>query len=227
MASLSSTTIIKDLLNNIESGIVSAILIFMMFSTWLFKDRLAIWLDMTLGIKTAKIKGKIAELENHDVFITCDRAKQDVKMIDFYTDGCYDLKKKNLCSSFTAYKTDTCKERISKLTQMELYKKPKQSLKKFLLEEQSDIHREYIELIRADWKNRGMNNEEIDLIINMFESTRIDAIKMFESRIDSIFGNSYYSNNFHRLLAVFEMWAGGIELLPRDMKITFEYVGKL
>lgn len=220
-------TIVKELAGNIESGLISAVLIFSIYSTWIFKDRIAIWLDMTLGIKTARLKNRIKELENHDVFITCDRAKKNVKLLEFYSDGSFDLKKKNLCVSFTSHKTDTCRDRIMKLTEMDIYRKPKESLKKFLLEEQADIHREYIESIRRDWSNRGMDSEEVELIIQTFESTRNDVIVSFEHRINSIFGNTYYDSNFHRILAVFEMWAGGIDLLPRDMKMTFEYVGSL
>ena len=219
--------IIKDLVDNIESGVVSAILIFSMFSTWMFKERLSIWLDMTLGIKTARIKGKIKELENHDVFITCDRAKKNVGLLDFYSNGNYDVYKKNLCLSFASHKADTCKSRIMNLTKLDIYKKPKESLKKFLLEEQADIHREYVENIRKDWSNRGVDSTTIDIIISTFESTRNDVIVSFEHRINSIFGNSYYSSNFHRLLAVFEMWASGIDLLSRDIKLTFEYVGEI
>ena len=43
-----------------------------------------------------------------------------------------------------------------------------------------------------------------------------------ENRIDGIFASSYHKNNFEKILACYEMYAMGIDLLAKDMLTTFE-----
>ena len=95
-------------------------------------------------------------------------------------------------------------------------------LKRIILEEQNLMHEEYIRAIIKDWSYKGISQTDIDYIIQLFEKFRYDVVVSFEHRINSIFGNSYNETNFGLMLAVFEMWAMGIDLLPRDMQTTFE-----
>jgi hypothetical protein len=98
----------------------------------------------------------------------------------------------------------------------------KDKLKLFVLDEQRFMHEEYINSIIKEWKLKGIQSEDIDYIVRLFEKFRYDVVVSFEHRINSIFGNSYNDTNFSLMLAVFEMWAMGIDLLPRDMQTTFE-----
>jgi hypothetical protein len=98
----------------------------------------------------------------------------------------------------------------------------KNKLKLFVLDEQRLMHEEYINSIIKEWKLKGIQSEDIDYIVRLFEKFRYDVVVSFEHRINSIFGNSYNDTNFSLMLAVFEMWAMGIDLLPRDMQTTFE-----
>jgi hypothetical protein len=98
----------------------------------------------------------------------------------------------------------------------------KDKLKLFVLDEQRLMHEEYINCIIKEWKLKGIQSEDIDYIVRLFEKFRYDVVVSFEHRINSIFGNSYNDTNFSLILAVFEMWAMGIDLLPRDMQTTFE-----
>jgi len=98
----------------------------------------------------------------------------------------------------------------------------KDKLKLFVLDEQRFMHEEYINSIIKEWKLKGIESEDIDYIVRLFEKFRYDVVVSFEHRINSIFGNSYNDTNFSLMLAVFEMWAMGIDLLPRDMQTTFE-----
>ena len=95
-------------------------------------------------------------------------------------------------------------------------------LKKFILLEQGDMHREYIKAIRIEWDLKGVSPQDVDYVIHLFEKFRYDVIVSFEHRINSIFGSTYNKDNFALMLAVLEMWAMGIDLLPRDMSTTFE-----
>ena len=98
----------------------------------------------------------------------------------------------------------------------------KDKLKGFIIESQMQMHSNYIKDIRLHWENKNIKQVDIDYVLRLFDSFRYDVIKSFDHRVTSIFGASYYDNNFSILLAVFDMWAMGIDLLPRDMQTTFE-----
>ena len=84
------------------------------------------------------------------------------------------------------------------------------------------MHENYIRDIRSHWSSKNIISEDIDYVLRLFDSFRYDVIKAFEHRITSIFGTGYYDSNFKILLAIYDMWAMGIDLLPRDMQTTFE-----
>jgi hypothetical protein len=48
------------------------------------------------------------------------------------------------------------------------------------------------------------------------------VVSSFDHRIAATFGSGFNRTNFDIMLEVFSMWAMGIDLLPRDMQITFE-----
>ncbi len=168
-------------------------------------------------------KKKVNELSNHDVFNTLVRVKNEVANMKFYTHGQYDKVKSKMCLDFTKYKTEVCGSRMkSLLNTRNIDKINKDKLKRIILEEQNLMHEEYIRAIIKDWSYKGISQTDIDYIIQLFEKFRYDVVVSFEHRINSIFGNSYNETNFGLMLAVFEMWAMGIDLLPRDMQTTFE-----
>ena len=96
------------------------------------------------------------------------------------------------------------------------------ALRRLIFKEQMQMHEDYIKSIRIDWDIRGVDKEDIDYVVYLFEKFRYDVIVSFENRINSIFSNTYNTNNFEVMLAILEMWAMGIDLLPRDMQTTFE-----
>jgi hypothetical protein len=84
------------------------------------------------------------------------------------------------------------------------------------------MHENYIDDIRRIWITRKIDPNDVDYIIALFEKFRYDVVNSFEHRITGIFASHLYKTNFSLTLAVFEMWAMGIDLLPRDMQTTFE-----
>jgi hypothetical protein len=98
----------------------------------------------------------------------------------------------------------------------------KNALKNYILEEQHYMHELYIKAIKEDWALKGIGKTDRDYVVLLFEKFRYDVVVSFENRINSIFSNEGYNDNYTLLLAVFEMWAMGIDLLPRDMSTTFE-----
>tara|TARA_R110002020_G_scaffold447237_1_gene659600 strand:+ start:129 stop:797 length:669 start_codon:yes stop_codon:yes gene_type:complete len=165
----------------------------------------------------------VLDLKDHDIFNTLKRTQYEVKSMKFYTDKKYDRVKTAMCYDFTKYKVKHCGDlmmEMIKTTGIDSMKKDK--LKGFIIESQMQMHSNYIKDIRLHWENKNIKQVDIDYVLRLFDSFRYDVIKSFDHRVTSIFGASYYDNNFSILLAVFDMWAMGIDLLPRDMQTTFE-----
>tara|TARA_R110000868_G_scaffold321319_1_gene582373 strand:- start:147 stop:809 length:663 start_codon:yes stop_codon:yes gene_type:complete len=167
-------------------------------------------------------KTSIRDLRDHDVFNTLKRVKEEVANMKFYTHNDYDRVKTRMCYDFTKHKVDVCSSYIFDLVDMKSIESiSKDKLKSIIIEKQIEMHKAYIHNIRKDWLRRGINEEDVDYVIHLFETFRYDVVNSFEHRINSIFGASYHKSNFLLVLAVLEMWAMGIDLLPRDMQTTF------
>jgi hypothetical protein len=173
--------------------------------------------------KKKEKKRLIIQLENHDVFSTLVRVRNEVANLKFYTHGEYDKIKTRMCYDFTKHKSIKCSVRMLELIRTRgIDEMDRDELKKLILDEQNYMHREYIKSIRIEWDLKGVDPQDVDYVIHLFEKFRYDVIVSFEHRINSIFGSSYNKDNFSLMLAVLEMWAMGIDLLPRDMQTTFE-----
>ena len=173
--------------------------------------------------KKKEKKRLIIQLENHDVFSTLVRVRNEVANLKFYTHGEYDKIKTRMCYDFTKHKSIKCSVRMLELIRTKgIDTMDRDELKKLILDEQNYMHREYIKSIRIEWDLKGVDPQDVDYVIHLFEKFRYDVIVSFEHRINSIFGSSYNKDNFSLMLAVLEMWAMGIDLLPRDMSTTFE-----
>lgn len=212
----------KTLATNIESGILSAGLIFSVFFIYTFRKKVPQWVASLFKIDVRSESDKILSLRNHDIFSTCIRVKKQVELMKFYTGGEYDATKTRMCGDFARHKVKVCGNRIYALLDNDLSSYTADALKKLILSEQSKMHEEYVALIKSDWLSKGIIQEDVDYVVELFEKFRYDVIVSFEHRINSIFGSTYHKNNFERLLAVFEMWSMGIDLLPKDMLTTFE-----
>ena len=173
--------------------------------------------------KKKEKKRLIIQLENHDIFSTLVRVRNEVANLKFYTHGEYDKIKTRMCYDFTKHKSIKCSDRMLEIVRTRgIDEMDRDELKKLILDEQNYMHREYIKSIRIEWDLKGVDPQDVDYVIHLFEKFRYDVIVSFEHRINSIFGSSYNKDNFSLMLAVLEMWAMGIDLLPRDMSTTFE-----
>ena len=168
-------------------------------------------------------KNVIANLKNHDIFDTMVRVRNEVATLKFYTHGEFDKVKTRMCYDFAKHKTLKCTLRMSDLIMTRnIDEMGRDELKKLILDEQNNMHKDYIRAIKIDWDLKGVDPKDVEYVIHLFEKFRYDVIASFENRINSIFGSSYNKDNFALMLAVLEMWAMGIDLLPRDMQTTFE-----
>ena len=173
--------------------------------------------------KKKENKRLIIDLENHDIFSTLVRVRNEVANLKFYTHGEYDKVKTRMCYDFTKHKSIKCSARMLEIIRTRnIDSMDRDELKRLILDEQNYMHMEYIKAIRIEWDLKGVAPKDVDYVIHLFEKFRYDVIVSFEHRINSIFGSSYNKDNFSLMLAVLEMWAMGIDLLPRDMSTTFE-----
>lgn len=168
-------------------------------------------------------KNVIADLKSHDIFNTLVRVRNEVATLKFYTHGEFDKVKTRMCYDFAKHKSLKCNSRISDLVNTrDIDTMGRDELKKLILDEQNNMHRDYIRAIKIEWDLKGVDPKDVEYVIHLFEKFRYDVIASFENRINSIFGSTYNKDNFALILAVLEMWAMGIDLLPRDMQTTFE-----
>ena len=192
----------------------------MMPLVFTFKDEIVLFIG-TCIFKKNKFK-TISSLKTHDVFHTCLRVKKEIQNMSFKTDGEFDRTKTLMCSDLAKAKTEVCSDRINTLLDDEMIKIDPQAMKQAIFKEQILMHEVYIDIIKKDWALRGIPAEDIEYVVYMFEKHRADVIESFENRINSIFGSEYHRDNYDRMLAILEMWSMGIDLLPKDMKTTFE-----
>ena len=173
--------------------------------------------------KKKEKKRLIIDLENHDIFSTLVRVRNEVANLKFYTHGEYDKVKTRMCYDFTKHKSIKCSARMLEIIRTRnIDSMDRDELKRLILDEQNYMHMEYIKAIRIEWDLKGVEPKDVDYVIHLFEKFRYDVIVSFEHRINSIFGSSYNKDNFAIMLAILGMWAMGIDLLPRDMQTTFE-----
>ena len=216
-----------DLLNNlfyklenqylISTTIVSSLIIFTLrkqiqnkFNKFTFRE------------DTKKIT-KISALIDHDIFRTFSRVVGEVSNMRFYTNNKYDSTKSKMCLDFAKQKAISCQFLMREIIlTKDIASMSTDTLKKLILERQSQMHINYVREIKSLWLSKGISPKNVDHVIRLFEGFRFDVVQSFEHRISAIFGSSFHSNNFERVLAVFDMWAMGIDLLPKDMNTTFE-----
>jgi hypothetical protein len=211
-------SVLKELAENLEGGIITAFLILGLSFMWIFKKNIPKWVNTVLSVKH---KLTIQSLEHHDVFNTCARVEKKVSFMKFYTHGEYDVSKSKMCKDFVKYKIKVCSESFADILKQDIESMKSDEFKMYIIETQSQMHVDYIEAIEKDWRGKGIPEDDIKYIVELFEKFRYDVVKAFEYRINSIFSTTSHKNNPRRLLAIFEMWAFGIYMLPRYMRTTF------
>ena len=166
---------------------------------------------------------KIEALKHHDVFNSLRRVVNNVKLQKYYTGKEYDAVKTRMCYDFTKQKSVVCGRFMKEfIKRNNIDSMPKDKLKNLIIDLQSDMHKEYINNITELWLAKGIEKEDVNHVVYLFEKFRYEVVASFAHRIESIFGSTFYANNYERIVAIFEMWAMGIDLLPDNMKTTFE-----
>ena len=128
-----------------------------------------------------------------------------------------------MCLDFTKSKAEHCaKHMISILENRNIDTMKSDKLKNLIISTQDKMHDDYIASTRRLWESKDINKKDIDYVIHLFEKFRHDVVCSFSHRIEATFGSTFHETNFDKLLSVYDMWAMGIDLLPKDMHTTFE-----
>lgn len=211
--------VLKVLAENIEGSLISSLVILVLAFMFLFKKEIPVWINRVLSLKN---KLTINSLQHHDLFNTCVRVEKEVSLMKFYSHGQYDIIKSKMCKDFVKYKIKICTKGFEDILKVNIEGITPDAFKKYIVDAQNKMHVDYINAIREDWRGRNISEDNIKYVVELFETFRYDVVKAFEYRINSIFSSTSHTNNTRRLLAIFEMWAFGIDILPRDMHTTFE-----
>jgi len=211
--------VLKSLVENLEGSSISAIILIVLAFMFMFKKEIPSWVNRLFSLKN---RLKISDLKHHDIFNTCVRVRTEVSLMKFYTHGVYDVTKSKMCKDFTKFKIQVCNKGFEDILEQDVEKMSPDEFKRYILKEQTKMHVNYINKISEDWRNKGISEIDIRYVVDLFETFRYDVIQAFEYRINSIFSSRSHHNNTRRLLAIFEMWSFSIDMLPRDMQITFE-----
>lgn len=217
---------IIDMLDKISDPFVISLIVLLATIATIYKVEI---LDFIKGSNVEKkvisSKPKIQNLLHHDVFPTLERAAFEVKVMKFYTNKQYDKVKSRMCYDFAKNKSRTCALHMKNLARYDkLEKMQVNELKNFIIEAQNSMHKDYVENTKKLWLSKGIPEEDVNHVIHLFETFRYDVVSSFSHRIESIFGSSFHKTNYEKMLAVYDMWAMGIDLLPRDMQVTFEWL---
>ena len=211
---------LKNLSENLDPTL-SFVLVMVMSILFFFKKDLG---SMFIFVFKRGRKFKIKALLNHDVFSTCVRVKKEVELDLKFTfeDGNFDKTKTQMCRDFTSFKIEVCTEHFKRIANKDLDSFSPDRLKKYIMQEMNTMHENYIRAIKKHWSRKGVSRKDVEAIILLFEEFRYPVVLSFEKRINSVFASEFHADNFERVLAVFEIWSMGIDLLPRDLNQTFE-----
>ncbi len=178
---------------------------------------------------TSLIKGKdkpqeIKSLKSHDLFSTLQRVKQEAMFLKFYSHGIFDETKSRMCADFVKFKSDVCNEKFDEFLNHDFTKLSSDELKQLTLSSLWNMHQIYVDKIRTNWLSKGIKKDDVDYVIQLFESFRYPVVIGFQHRVDAIFSCEHYDNHFKKILACYNIFSFGIDLLPKDLQDTFEAI---
>jgi hypothetical protein len=176
-----------------------------------------------ISFKNSK-ENDIKDLKSHDLFNTLQRVKQEAMFIKFYSHGKFDATKSRMSSDFVRFKSDVCFKKFSEFLDNDFKEVSSDELKSMILAALWDMHGEYVKQIKMHWIEKGIDKNDVDYVIELFETFRKDVVMSFQYRVEAIFSCTHYLTNFDKILASYSIFAFGIDLLPKDLQDTFENI---
>jgi hypothetical protein len=211
---------IQSILNSKLSSTMIFILVLVVIILYYFNKPIIAWLTSIYKTKPSLI----ISLKSHDIFPTLIRIKQEAMFLKFYSHGKYDSTKSRMSADFVKFKCDVCYKEFNDFLDNDLKNISNDELKQKILNAMWDMHKEYVRQIKAHWLDKGIDKENVDYVIELFEKFRNDVVVSFQHRIEAIFSCEHYDTNFKKILACYNIFAFGIDLLPKDLQTTFESI---
>ncbi len=198
------------------------ILVLIVVIFYYFQKPISAWL--TSLVKRKEKVQDIKSLKSHDIFSTLERVKQEALFLKFFSHGSFDETKSRMCTDFVRFKCLVCHDKFAEFLDNDFSKVSSSELKQLVLASLWDMHGKYIEKIRNHWLSKGINKDDVDYVIQLFESFRYPVVMGFNHRVDAIFSCEHYDNHFKKILACYNIFSFGIDLLPKDLQDTFEAI---
>jgi hypothetical protein len=213
---------ISSILNSKLSPIMIFILVVLVVVLYYFHKPISTW--FTSLIKRKEKIQDIKSLKSHDLFSTLQRVKQEAMFLKFFSHGKYDETKSRMSADFVRFKCLVCYDKFQSFLDNDFSKLSSDELKQLILSSLWNMHEIYIDKIRTHWLSKGIKHEDVNYVIELFESFRHGVVMGFQHRTEAIFACEHYDSHFKKILASYNIFAFGIDLLPKDLQDTFEAI---
>jgi hypothetical protein len=213
---------ISSILNSKLSPIMIFILVVLVVVLYYFHKPISTW--FTSLIKRKEKLQDIKSLKSHDIFSTLQRVKQEAMFLKFFSHGKYDETKSRMSADFVRFKCSVCSDKFESFLDNDFSKLSSDELKHLILSSLWNMHEIYIDKIRTHWLSKGISKEDVNYVIELFEVFRHGVVLGFQHRTEAIFSCEHYDTHFSKILACYNIYAFGIDLLPKDLQDTFEAI---
>jgi len=201
-------TLVKGL-----SPIVTLILLVLVSLSYIFKDKINFML--LIGIM-----GTREQLKNHDLFTTINKIlADDIHKITFENDEA----KTQIFKDFIKIKLTEIGEQIIQIINdkktLTCSKSDYANIMRSLVTKTTiECNRKALETFRK----KGLSNDQCYHTLKMFDKWHDDTLKAVYNRINMVLSGTYHKTNYHKTIAVMEIFAMAVELATTDGIRSFE-----
>lgn len=164
------------------------------------------------------------DLNAHDLFNVIEDVRRDVKFHVFPDDP----NKTKIFHEFMEIMLNTIKVNLKKLIiQIAVMNKdgkeaPRDELKYQIMKTLGLLVETYCKDAERHLIDRKLSHDDAEYVVRLFEEWRSQTRDSINQRVNAIFASEFYSNNFSRTLAVYELISVSVSLIPKDGIRSFE-----
>jgi hypothetical protein len=171
--------------------------------------------------KTKEVKN-IEDLLVHDFFLSLKELVQKVEQIDFSHKNKLNTFKRKMMIELIVFKKEAIENSFTKiLKQQNLMTISSQAFKYTVIGNITTLINIYNKQAVDSYVKMGVSIEDAEFFVNSYESYRQTIIDSFVNRLESICVSKQYSDNYERMLAMFEVLTVAVEVIPRDVKSLY------
>jgi hypothetical protein len=193
------------------SPIVTTVVTLILGAAYKYRDHLYNLVNNKTSLSTS--------LGCHDLFSTITMLRDiNLRAISFKSGP----SKTRAFKDFMECKFNSIEFYSKKLISDRVYKKSHDQFADAVKNALTNIVKDYTQKATAKFLKKGLTSDQAEHVINMFNTWHDDTLKSVISRTDSILENNFYSSNFQKLVAVYEVIAMASELTLSDGVKSFE-----